>query len=50
MEKIEKLLYAYKNKKAEIKNRLKELMKNCPMKQEKEMGFPENWQNDKLWK
>lgn len=33
-----------------FKNRLKELMKNCPMKQEKEMGFPEKWQNDKLWR
>lgn len=36
--------------KTTFKVRLKELMQNCPMKQEKEMGFPENWQNDKLWK
>lgn len=33
-----------------FKNRMKNIMENCPMKQEKEMGFPENWQNDKLWK
>jgi abortive infection bacteriophage resistance protein len=32
-----------------FKIRLKELIKKCPMKQEKEMGFPANWQNDKLW-
>jgi len=33
-----------------FKQRLKELMQHCPMKQEKEMGFPPNWQEDKLWK
>jgi len=33
-----------------FKQRLKELMEHCPMKQEKEMGFPNNWQEDKLWK
>lgn len=31
-------------------NRLKDLMKNCPMKQEKEMGFSPNWQNELFWK
>lgn len=36
--------------KTTLKVRLKELMSNCPMKQEKEMGFPEGWQNDRLWK
>lgn len=29
--------------------RLKELMQNCPMKQEKEMGFPIDWQNEIFW-
>ena len=33
-----------------FKQRLKELMQNCPMKQEKEMGFPVNWHEDSLWK
>lgn len=31
-------------------NRLKELMKICPLAQSKEMGFPENWLNEDLWK
>ena len=33
-----------------FKERLKSILENCPMKQEKEMGFPENWQEDNLWK
>ena len=33
-----------------FKQRLKDLMQNCPMKQEKEMGFPANWHEDSLWK
>lgn len=28
---------------------LKELMKSCPLMQEKEMGFPKDWQNEPLW-
>jgi abortive infection bacteriophage resistance protein len=31
-------------------NRLKELMKNCPLKQEKEMGFPKSWKDELFWK
>ena len=30
-------------------NRLKDHMLNCPMKQEKEMGFPNNWQKELFW-
>ncbi len=30
--------------------RLKELMKTCPLAQKKEMGFPENWLEEQLWK
>jgi len=30
--------------------RLKELMKNCPLTQTKEMGFPKNWLDEDLWK
>lgn len=33
-----------------FKTRLKELMNKCPMKQEKEMGFPKNWHEDVFWK
>ncbi|MCL2028203.1 MAG: Abi family protein [Bacteroidales bacterium] len=33
-----------------FKNNLLELMKTCPMMQEKEMGFPTNWQTEPLWK
>jgi len=29
--------------------RLKELMRNCPLAQEKEMGFPTNWEQDAFW-
>lgn len=27
-----------------------ELMEHCPLKQEKEMGFPENWQEHSVWR
>lgn len=30
--------------------RLKELMKTCPLAQTKEMGFPPNWLREELWK
>ncbi|MCO5287183.1 MAG: Abi family protein [Chitinophagaceae bacterium] len=33
-----------------FKDRLLSLMKNCPLAQEKEMGFPPDWQNEPLWK
>ena len=29
--------------------KLKDLMKLCPLAQEKEMGFPKDWQNEKFW-
>ena len=29
--------------------RLKELMKTCPLAQTKEMGFPQNWLDEQLW-
>lgn len=32
-----------------FKERLIKLMENCPMKQEKEMGFPKDWQKDNFW-
>lgn len=33
----------------EFKNNLIALMNNCPLLQEKEMGFPKNWQNEIIW-
>lgn len=33
-----------------FKSNLLELMQNCPLLQEKEMGFPANWHQDKFWK
>ena len=30
--------------------RLKELIKTCPLAQTKEMGFPDNWLDEALWK
>jgi abortive infection bacteriophage resistance protein len=30
--------------------KLKDLMKNCPLAQIKEMGFPKNWLDEELWK
>lgn len=29
--------------------KLRELMKKCPLKQEKEMGFPSDWKDESLW-
>ncbi len=36
--------------KHEFKHNLLALMKKCPLAQEKEMGFPNNWQQETLWK
>jgi hypothetical protein len=33
----------------EFKKNLITLINNCPMLQEKEMGFPKDWQNEKIW-
>ena len=33
-----------------FKERIKDLMYECPLKQEHEMGFPTNWRDDKFWK
>ena len=33
-----------------FKEGLKALMKSCPLKQEKEMGFSEDWRSDPFWK
>ncbi len=33
-----------------FKDGLKALMKTCPLKQEKEMGFPEDWRSESFWK
>ncbi len=33
-----------------FKQQLIELISNCPLKQEKEMGFSSNWQNHQVWK
>lgn len=33
----------------DFKDSLKELMRKCPLAQEKEMGFPVYWQHDKFW-
>lgn len=32
-----------------FKNKLVELMKGFPLLQEKEMGFPKDWKNEKIW-
>lgn len=32
-----------------FKDRLKTLMADCPLKQEKEMGFPVDWEKDPFW-
>jgi len=34
---------------SDFKVRLKEIILNCPLEQEKEMGFPKNWELDQLW-
>jgi len=36
--------------KSTFKTKLIELMDSCPLKQEKEMGFPEGWREEKFWK
>lgn len=33
-----------------FKSKLKSLLGTCPLAQEKEMGFPADWQNEKFWK
>lgn len=33
-----------------FKEKVKKLMENCPMQQEKEMGFPKNWREEDFWK
>ena len=33
-----------------FKNNLIELMKSCPMMQEREMGFPKKWKTEPLWR
>ncbi len=33
----------------DFKTSLIDLMNNCPLAQEKEMGFPSNWKEEKLW-
>ena len=33
-----------------FKDGLKALMKSCPLKQEKEMGFSEDWRSESFWK
>ena len=32
-----------------FKNNIVNLVKKCPLMQEKEMGFPKKWQNEQLW-
>ena len=38
------------NPKNGFKRKLKELMNTCPLKQEKEMGFPQGWEQENFWK
>jgi hypothetical protein len=33
-----------------FKANLVKLMNNCPLAQEKEMGFSKNWNQEKFWK
>lgn len=33
-----------------LNERLQTLMKRCPIKQEKEMGFPKGWEMEELWR
>ena len=37
------------NPKSRLKLKLLELMNTCPLKQEKEMGFPVAWKEEKFW-
>ena len=36
--------------KSEFKSQLVSLIKSCPLTQESEMGFPENWETQTVWK
>lgn len=38
------------NPEGTFKQRLLELLETCPREQLKEMGFPDNWENDSFWK
>lgn len=38
------------NPESQFKNRLITLIDSCPLAQTKEMGFPENWVKEDLWK
>lgn len=38
------------NPKNGFKRKLLELMNTCPLKQEKEMGFPQGWKQENFWK
>lgn len=33
----------------DFKDRLKQIMQNCPLHQEKEMGFPNKWELEPIW-
>lgn len=33
----------------DFRNGLRELVSSCPLRQEKEMGFPKNWRTDSFW-
>jgi abortive infection bacteriophage resistance protein len=35
---------------SKFRDRLRILMESCPFEQAKEMGFPENWHEEGLWK
>jgi len=35
--------------KCDFKDRIIQLMNNCPLQQEHEMGFPQNWRKDNFW-
>lgn len=37
------------NPQSTFKAKIKQVMKNCPLRQEKEMGFPNNWEQEPLW-
>jgi abortive infection bacteriophage resistance protein len=37
------------NPESTFKEKLKDLMNKCPLAQEKEMGFPKNWDKEPLW-
>lgn len=33
----------------DFKSKIKDLMNDCPLKQEHEMGFPQDWRKDEFW-